>query len=103
ASPMLWRTGLGSNSLTGSPKLAPWGKRPTLTVTVINFVADGRDGFGPPDKFLTVMELPSRAALDTPWQRRGGRDINKMPRSHHCLERTGWFVQLPINWNDIWS
>src|SRR5436190_5009151 len=43
ASPMLWRTGLGSNSLTGSPKLAPLGKRPTLTVAVSDSVHDGRD------------------------------------------------------------
>src|SRR5215510_14768436 len=34
ASPMLWRTGLGSNSFTGSPKQAPMGIRPTLTVAV---------------------------------------------------------------------
>jgi hypothetical protein len=36
-SPMLLRTGLGSNSLTGSPKQAPMGIRPTLTAAVPDF------------------------------------------------------------------
>jgi len=62
---MLWRTGLGSNSQKGSPKLAPWGKRSTLTVAVSDLVEHGWDGTGPHEEFLTVMELASRAALGT--------------------------------------
>jgi hypothetical protein len=56
ASPMLLRTSLGSNSLTGSPKQAPMGKRPTLTVAVPNFLVHSMAWTGPP-KFLTVIGL----------------------------------------------
>ena len=31
-----------------------------------------------------------------PWQRRGGRDINKNDAKPPLMERTGWLVQLPI-------
>src|SRR6266496_1347354 len=31
-----------------------------------------------------------------PWQRRGGRDINKNGAKPPLMERTGWLVQLPI-------
>src|SRR5437870_4217371 len=46
ASPMLLRTGLGSNSLSGSPKQAPMGKRPTLTVAVLGFLVHVMDWTG---------------------------------------------------------
>src|SRR5205823_12319526 len=46
---------------------------------------------------VTVLE----GADSPPWQRRGGRDINKNGAKPPLLERTGWFVQLPINrWNE---
>src|SRR5213594_1954378 len=59
---MLLRTGLGSNSSTGSPKQAPMGTRPTLTVAVSNLLGHVRDGLGPDPnkgKFLTVIGLPA--------------------------------------------
>src|SRR5205823_3572513 len=42
---------------------------------------------------VTVLE----GADSPPWPRRGGRDINKNAAKPPLLERTGWFVQLPIN------
>jgi hypothetical protein len=53
---MLLGTGLGSNSLTGSPKQAPMGTRPTLTVAVPGFLVHAMDWMGPP-QFLTVIGL----------------------------------------------
>src|SRR5207247_11172279 len=61
AAPILWRTGLGSNSSTGSPKQAPLGTRPTLTAAVSNFLGHIRDSIGPDPsngKFLTVIVWP---------------------------------------------
>src|SRR4030095_4460054 len=46
-SPMLLRTGLGSNSLTGSLKQAPMGKRPTLTIAVRQFLNNLMPRTGP--------------------------------------------------------
>src|SRR5436309_2695448 len=72
ASPMLLRTGLGSNSSTGSPKQAPLGTRPTLTAAVSDFLAHIRDSIGPDPsngKFLTVIVWP-QDSWDTPL--RGG-------------------------------
>src|SRR5215831_5036861 len=59
ASPMLLRTGLGSNSLTGSRKQAPMGKRPTLTAALLNVLKPVLDRTGLADnvKFLTVIGL----------------------------------------------
>src|SRR5207249_6245805 len=70
ASPMLLRTGLGSNSSTGSPKQAPVGTRPTLTAAVSDFLAHIRDSIGPDPsngKFLTVIVWP-QDSWDTPQQ-----------------------------------
>src|SRR5437867_8041273 len=72
ASPMLLRTGLGSNSSTGSPKQAPLGTRPTLTAAVSDFLGHIRDSIGPDPsngKFLTVIAWP-QDSWDTPL--RGG-------------------------------
>src|SRR3989442_3651043 len=74
ASPMLLRTGLGSNSSTGSPKQAPLGKRPTLTAAVSDFLGHIRDSIGPDPsngKFLTVIVWP-QDSWDTPLGQ-GGR------------------------------
>src|SRR5689334_3570244 len=56
-SPMLWRTGLGSNSLTGSRGEAPGGERSTLTIAACDLcrTQPGRD-WGARLKFLPVME-----------------------------------------------
>ena len=39
----------------------------------------------------------ARQANSPPWTRRGGRDIKKDFAKPQLMERTGWFVQLPIN------
>ena len=44
---------------------------------------------------MCVLALASRTALDTPWQRRGGRAI-KVNGPVPLEARPGWFVQLPI-------
>src|SRR5881296_2174893 len=80
ASPMLLRTGLGSNSSTGSPKQAPLGTRPTLTAAVSDFLAHIRDSIGPDPsngKFLTVIVWP-QDSWDTPQQKR-------FPREHFAF------------------
>src|SRR6059036_161104 len=96
ASPMLLRTGLGSNSSTGSPKQAPLGTRPTLTAAVSNFLGHIRDSIGPDPsngKFLTVIVWP-QDSWDTPL--RGGEYLSQQPvqlpqfhgrvrSSSHCL------------------
>ena len=56
---MLLCTGLGSNSLTGSPKLAPLGKRPTLTVAVSDFLEHATDGIGPLESSLLLLSCPA--------------------------------------------
>jgi hypothetical protein len=38
-----------------------------------------------------------RKGHSPPWPRRGGRDINKNIAKPPLRERTGWFVQQPIN------
>jgi len=37
-----------------------------------------------------------KASHSPPWLRRGGRDSNKKAAKPPLMERTGWFVQLPI-------
>ena len=54
---MLWRTGLGSNSLTGSPKQAPMGTRSTLTVAVSDVLEHVGDKAGPDPLHEFVFSL----------------------------------------------
>ena len=43
----------------------------------------------------------TQAGHSPPWPRRGGRDIKKDTAKPPLSERTGWFVQRPINrWFD---
>jgi len=57
ASPMLLCTGLGSNSLTGSPKQAPMGTRSTLTVAVSDVLEHVGDKAGPDPLHEFVFSL----------------------------------------------
>ena len=41
--------------------------------------------------------IKSECAYSPPWRRRGGRDIKKDAAKPPLVERTGRFVQLPIN------
>jgi hypothetical protein len=80
---MLLGTGLGSNSLTGSPKQAPMGTRSTLTVAVTVLLEHVRTRLDPThEKFLTVIGLADRTvagySLVKDWLRRGGCAIEKM-------------------------
>src|SRR2546428_12888257 len=87
ASPMLLRTGLGSNSSTGSPKQAPLGTRPTLTAAVSNFLGHIRDSIGPDPsngKFLTVIAWP-QDSWDTPL--RGGESDKEFRKSSSAVNR----------------
>src|SRR6266699_1101814 len=42
------------------------------------------------------MTLWTQGVNSPPWQRRGGRAINKNEPKAPLLARPGWFVQLPI-------
>src|SRR6266850_2748049 len=96
ASPMLLRTGLGSNSLTGSPKQAPMGKRPTLTVADPDFLVHVMDWTGPGSKVPYCYWSGRRTVGDTPWLRRGGRDLKKISRSLRCGSGRGGSFKQPI-------
>jgi len=90
---MLLGTGLGSNSLTGSPKQAPMGTRPTLTVAVPGFLVHAMDWMGPP-QFLTVIGLAA-GQLGILLGKGGVAATSIKCREASLLERTGWFVQPP--------
>ena len=53
-------------------------------------------GQGEPQNVLDEFENSRGPGDSPPWQRRGGRDINKSAAKPPLLERTGWFVQRPI-------
>src|SRR5207245_1809915 len=116
ASPMLLCTGLGSNSLTGSPKQAPMGTRSTLTVAVSDVLEHVGDKAGPDplhefvfslfmgmthEKFLAVIGLAA-GQLEILLGKGGVAAPSRKMVPFLSKARTGWFVQLPIigGWNE---
>src|SRR2546428_5141240 len=111
ASPMLLCTGLGSNSLTGSPKQAPMGTRSTLTVAVSDVLEHVGDKAGPDplhefvfslfmgmtnEKFLAVIGLAA-GQLEILLGKGGvAAPIKKKPRSLLSVRRRGGSFQPPI-------